>query len=145
MGIQAAPEVKFRLIQEAVSHDNNMLSISMMCQIAGVSRSGYYQWCSAKPARENREEDDRKDFDLILEAYRYRGYAKGARGIHMRLLHMNIIMNVKKIRRLMRKYQLGVPSAGRIPTEGWQRRWQQAMWHRTWSTGNSGKASGKCF
>ena len=112
MGIQAAPEVKFRLIQEAVSNDNNMLSISMMCQIAGVSRSGYYQWCSAKPARDNREEVDRKDFDLILEAYRYRGYAKGVRGIHMRLLHMNIIMNVKKIRRLMRKYQLRCPIRG---------------------------------
>ena len=115
MGIQAAPEVKFRLIQEAVSNDNNMLSISMMCQIAGVSRSGYYQWCSAKPARDNREEVDRKDFDLILEAYRYRGYAKGVRGIHMRLLHMNIIMNVKKIRRLMRKYQLRCPIRGANP------------------------------
>ena len=115
MGIQAAPEVKFTLIEDAVKRDNNLLSISMMCEIAGVSRSGYYQWRDARTVRERREEGDRKDFELILEAYRYRGYAKGARGIHMRLLHMNIIMNVKKIRRLMHKYQLRCPIRGANP------------------------------
>ena len=115
MGIQAAPEVKFSLIREAVRQDDNLLSISQMCEIAGVSRSGYYQWCKAAPARESREEKDRKDFDLILEAYRYRGYAKGAKGIHMRLLHMNVFMNVKKIRRLMRKYGLRCPIRGANP------------------------------
>ena len=53
---------------------------------------------------------DKKDFDLILEAYKFRGYKKGARSIHMRLLHSpGIIMNVKKIRRLMRKYGLFCP------------------------------------
>lgn len=42
MGIQAPAEVKFRLIQEAVSQENNVLSVSSLCRIAGVSRSGYY-------------------------------------------------------------------------------------------------------
>ena len=48
------------------------------------------------------------DFERILEAYSFRGYDKGAQGIYMRLLHMEppIIMNVKKIRRLMKKYGL---------------------------------------
>jgi transposase InsO family protein len=46
-----------------------------------------------------------------LAAYHHRGYDKGAEGIHMRLLHMtpSIVMNVKKIRRLMRKYNLRCP------------------------------------
>lgn len=35
----------------------------------------------------------RPDFQLILNAYRFRGYDKGARGIHMRLLHTGIRMN----------------------------------------------------
>jgi len=110
MGIQAAPEVKFALIREATQRDNNLLKISKMCEIAGVSRSGYYNWCASENIRQAREDADRKDFDLILEAYRYRGYDKGARGIHMRLLHdPGIIMNVKKIRRLMRKYGLFCP------------------------------------
>lgn len=109
MGIQAPAEVKFRLIQEAISRDNNVLSISCLCRIAGVSRSGFYAWVEAASAREQRERQDQADFQLILEAYRFRGYAKGARGIHMRLLHEGVIMNIKKIRRLMGKYQLFCP------------------------------------
>ncbi len=110
MGIHASPEVKFALIREATLRDNNLLKISKMCEIAGVSRSGYYNWCASEASRKVRDDADRKDFELILEAYRYRGYAKGARGIHMRLLHHpGIIMNVKKIRRLMHKYGLVCP------------------------------------
>ena len=109
MGIQAPAEVKFALIREATLRDNNLLKISVLCDIAGVSRSGYYNWISKEPVRKARNDSDQKDFDLVLEAYRFRGYNKGARGIHMRLLHMGIIMNVKKIRRLMRKFGLKCP------------------------------------
>ena len=109
MGIQAAPEVKFAIIRSALQIDNNLLNISHLCRIAGVSRSGYYNWIASQTNRDRKEEEDRRDFALILEAYSFRGYAKGARGIHMRLLHMNIIMNVKKIRRLMRKFGLKCP------------------------------------
>lgn len=109
MGIQAPAEIKFALIYEAIQHDDNVLSISYMCQVAGVSRSGFYAWMAAAPTRKKREDHDQSDFALILEAYRFRGYAKGARSIHMRLLHVGIIMNVKKIRRLMKKYNLLCP------------------------------------
>ena len=109
MGIQAPAEVKFALIREATLRDNNLLKISVLCEIAGVSRSGYYNWISKEPVRKARDDSDQKDFELVLEAYRFRGYNKGARGIHMRLLHMGIIMNVKKIRRLMRKFGLKCP------------------------------------
>ena len=109
MGIQAPAEVKFALIREATLRDNNLLKISVLCEIAGVSRSGYYNWISREPIRKARNDSDRKDFDLVIEAYRFRGYTKGARGIHMRLLHMGIIMNVKKIRRLMQKFGLKCP------------------------------------
>ena len=109
MGIQASAEVKFALIYEVIKQDDNELSISFLCEIADVSRSGYYAWVKAAPARQNRDDQDKADFSLILEAYRFRGYAKGARGIHMRLLHQGIIMNVKKIRRLMSKYNLFCP------------------------------------
>ena len=48
---------------------------------------------------------------MILEAYKFRGYDKGARGIYMRLLHMNppVVMNIKKIRRLMNEFALICP------------------------------------
>ena len=109
MGIQAPAEVRFALIYNAIQNDDNALSISYMCRVAGVSRSGFYAWMNAAPTRQKREDNDRDDFAKVLEAYRFRGYAKGARGIHMRLLHQGIIMNVKKIRRLMSKYHLLCP------------------------------------
>lgn len=62
-----------------------------------------------------REIRDQKDFDLILKAYRYRGYDKGRRGIRMRLLHQGILMNEKKISRLMKKYSLICPIRRRNP------------------------------
>ena len=80
-----------------------------MCELAGVSRSGYYNWLRSATARHNKELRDEADFALILEAYNYRGYAKGARSIYMRLLHAGIRMNLKKIRRLMKKYGLICP------------------------------------
>ena len=82
MGIQAPAKVKYAIIYETISNDNNALSISYMCEIAGVSRSGFYAWLDAAPTRDRRDEQDRKDFDLILEAYRFRGYRKGARSIY---------------------------------------------------------------
>ena len=103
---------KYEIIHTAVHKDNNLLSISKLCDIAGVSRSGYYAWLDAAPVREKREDADRKDFDAILEAYKFRGYAKGARGIYMRLLHVGNPMNLKKIRRLMKKYGLKCPYRG---------------------------------
>lgn len=100
---------KYEIIHSATQKDNNLLSISKMCEIAGVSRSGYYAWENTADIREKREEADKKDFNVILEAYKFRGYAKGARGIYMRLLHIKKRMNLKKIRRLMRKYGLKCP------------------------------------
>lgn len=94
-----------------INNKNNMLSVKMLCEIANVSRSGYYNWVSSDKNRYLKEEKDRKDFEIILIAYNYKGYNKGARGIYMRLLHMDppVIMNVKKIRRLMKKYNLFCP------------------------------------
>lgn len=101
-------EKKFEIIHETISKTNNTLSVKMLCEIAGVSRSGYYNWVHSADKRAEKEEQDRADFELILKAYNFRGYDKGAQGIYMRLLHMEppIVMNVKKIRRLMKKYGL---------------------------------------
>ena len=80
-----------------------------MCTLAGVTRSGYYNWVRSDDARTKRELKDKSDFAFILEAYHHRGYAKGARGIYMRLRHQGIRMNLKKIRRLMHKFGLFCP------------------------------------
>lgn len=102
---------KFEVIQRTVQEDDNQLSVSMLCEIAGVSRSGYYRWVKAAGIREEREQKDREDFELILKAYHQRGYSKGARGIYMCMIHWEtpVVMNIKKIRRLMDKYGLECP------------------------------------
>lgn len=106
-----SPSAKYQLIYDTVHKENNVLMVTELCKLAGVSRSGYYRWVSAIPAREIRENRDRADFAIILDAYRHRGYAKGARSIYMQLLHRNppVVMNLKKIRRLMQKYSLSCP------------------------------------
>jgi len=111
MIIKGTPEAKYRVIRETTARDNNLLNIKWLCEIAGVSRSGYYRWIEAEPVRATRDARDRQDFDLILAAYKYRGYAKGARSIHMRLLHHKppVVMNIKKVRRLMNKFGLFCP------------------------------------
>lgn len=93
------PSAKFEIIHEIVSQEGNLQNVRELCRIAGVSRSGYYNWLASANNRLAREQADRLDFERILEAYNYRGYNKGIRGIHMRLLHMNppVLMNVKKI------------------------------------------------
>lgn len=111
MILNAAPHAKFSIIHEMTQREDNLLNVRMLCEIAGVSRSGYYRWVKAAEVRQDQERCDEADFMLILEAYKFRGYAKGARGIHMRLLHQDppVVMNPKKIRRLMKKYHLTCP------------------------------------
>jgi transposase InsO family protein len=102
---------KFEVIQKTIEDENNQLNVSMLCDIAGVSRSGYYRWVNAADVRKEKEKRDREDFELILKAYSQHGYSKGARSIYMSMLHWNppVVMNVKKIRRLMDKYGLMCP------------------------------------
>ena len=81
-----------------------------MCEIAGVSRSGYYQYVKGLVILSKKERQDREDFERIKQAYRFRNRKKGARQIKMTLeRRFETIMNLKKIRRLMKKYGLFCP------------------------------------
>jgi len=103
--------VKYVIIEQMMSREGNMLNVKWLCETAGVSRSGYYHYLKTAELRDQREERDRADFEIILTAYKHRGFDKGARGIYMRLLHLKppVNMNLKKIRRLMHKFGLFCP------------------------------------
>lgn len=109
--ISVPAHAKYQIINEMLAQEGNLLNVTWLCKNAGVSRSGYYHYLATEEIRLQREKQDRQDFEIIVLAYQYRGYNKGARGIYMRLLHMNppVIMNIKKIRRLMKKYGLFCP------------------------------------
>ena len=84
------------------------LEIRWMCDRLNVSPSGYYSYLKATKRPADRQELD--DMDLIRWAYDFKGRAKGARQIKMTLRHeKGKIMNLKKIRRLMKKMGLFCP------------------------------------
>jgi putative transposase len=80
---------------------------SYLCEIAQVSRSGFYAWLKAAPSRYQREEHDRNDYKLIEEIFIATKRKGGWRTIKMNLeKEYAILMNHKKILRIMRKFQL---------------------------------------
>jgi transposase InsO family protein len=103
---------KFILIKETIIENNLQGMTSHLCEVAEVSRSGYYNYFSQKSvaAREVRKLKDEIAFKNILEAYKYKNRYKGIRQIKMTLdEHFKINYNVKRIIRLMHKYGLECP------------------------------------
>lgn len=87
------------------------INIQLLCDITQVSRSGYYKWLS------NRDKNrDEKDY-LMIKAIFDKGKRKlGWRPIQMRLkTDCEIVMNHKKIKRIMRENNLNVKIRRRNP------------------------------
>ena len=82
MFMNGSPQTRYEIIAETIAHDDNLLNISYLCEIAGVSRSGFYYWQKNGTKRSDAEEQDSRDFELILIAFKHHGYDKGA-------LHIN--------------------------------------------------------
>jgi len=81
-----------------------------LCECINVSRSGYYNYLNTENTRREREIKDEKVKKIILKAFNKRGFKKGARSIKMILLNEeNINYNLKRIRRIMRKYNIVCP------------------------------------
>lgn len=86
--------------------------IKYLCQVCGVSRSGYYNYFSlvSQKNRENKEDNDKLSRDNILIAYNFKNRKKGSRQIKMTLENQfNIKYNLKRIRRIMKKYNIICP------------------------------------
>lgn len=83
---------------------------SYLCACIGVSKSGYYNCLNNENRRIGRDKKDQEDFEMILKAYRFKKRKKGSRQIKMVLDNeFEIHFNLKKIRRLMKKYGLKCP------------------------------------
>lgn len=128
-GWKPRPSDTFQLIQEIISKYNMKNSISYLCEISGVSRSGYYNYINSLGTRTKRERLDIEAQKLILKAYNRRGYKKGSRSIKMTLeSEFNIIYNLKRIRRIMRKYNIVCPHRRPNP---YRKQAQATQEHRT--------------
>jgi putative transposase len=78
---------------------------SYLCELTGVSRSGYYKWLQNSEKHVIREEQDYQDYLLLKSIYDKAKGKMGYRGLYMALEEfLQSPMNHKKILRLMRKY-----------------------------------------
>lgn len=110
---------------------NNKLNIDYMCALAKVSRSGYYAYVKRLSSPSDKELKDKEDYYLIKKCFDYKGYKKGARQIKYRLERdYGVIMNLKKIRRIMKKFGLVCPIRRANPIK---KMLQAQQSHRTFS------------
>lgn len=83
------------------------MKIKYLCEIADVSRSGYYAWRNATEVRAFRDEKDYEDYTIIAQVFHKKRQKAGWRTVKMELENDNgIIMNHKRIRRIMNKFGL---------------------------------------
>ncbi len=102
--------------------------VKYLCEISGVSRSGYYNYFSAK-SQEQRRRKDKKDEEIkkvILKAFHFKNRKKGARQIKMTLAgQFSVVYNLKRIRRIMKKYSIVCPIRKANPYRRMMRATQQ--------------------
>lgn len=105
-------ENKYILIKELLEKYELKNKISYLCNLLEVSRSGYYAYFSEsrEQKRENKNQKDEELKDNILKAYNFKNRKKGARQIKMTLeKEFNIVYNLKRIKRIMKKYDIICP------------------------------------
>lgn len=68
----------YEIIKELVQKYDEKAQVKHLCEIAKVSRSGYYNYFSEKSIenRNKKENQDEKDRDIILDAFNRHGYKK---------------------------------------------------------------------
>lgn len=99
----------FKIIHSFTQRNNIKLSISQMCKLAKVSRSGYYQYKKKMSDTRKTEKDfqDELDYKMIKEVFEDHNIEKGGRQIKMQVLRKyGVNMNLKRVYRIMKKYDI---------------------------------------
>ena len=90
-------KLKYRVIERF----RNKYSISVMCKLLDVPRSSYYAWRN----RQQKEDRDKETADRIRDIWNSSKQTYGCYRIWKYFREkLNIQINIKKIRRIMRKY-----------------------------------------
>jgi putative transposase len=97
-------------------------SISLLCIIAGVSKSGYYKWLKNK----DKPPKDYQDYLLIKKVFEGGKKKLGWRTVQMDLKsEHNTVMNHKKIKRIMNHYGLICLVRRKNPYKGMMKKTQE--------------------
>lgn len=99
--------------------------LALLCRIADISKSGYYKWLG----RRGQADKDHDDYVLVKEIFDKGKKKLGWRPVQMRLNNdYGVIMNHKKIRRIMGKYGLVCQARRKNPYKMVMKKTQE---HRT--------------
>jgi putative transposase len=100
----------FMIIHHIILKYNYKNMVRYLCEMADVSRSGYYNYLKSVEKRNDKEQRDLVLKDIILKAFTHRGYKRGSRSIKMLLeQESDLVMSRKCIQRIMRKYSITCP------------------------------------
>jgi putative transposase len=100
----------FMIIHHIILKYNYKNMVRYLCEMAAVSRSGYYNYLKSVEKRNDKEQRDLVLKDIILKAFTHRGYKRGSRSIKMLLeQESDLVMSRKCIQRIMRKYSITCP------------------------------------
>lgn len=103
-GIVLRTHERYELINHIIREYQLKGMVKHLCEIAGVSRSGYYYWLNNEAARFGKYEQDSNDFELLHQVYLEKKKC-GVEEIKMALEEeYGIVMNHKKIRRILRMH-----------------------------------------
>ena len=110
--VALSADERFMLVESLITKYRLKNMVSHLCITVGASRSGYYSYFS-KPRRKSREKRVELDEVIrqhVLQSYHFKGRKKGARQIKMTLKgQYEIVYNLKRIRRIMKKYGILCP------------------------------------
>ncbi|MFU1798741.1 IS3 family transposase [Paenibacillus azoreducens] len=110
--IRLSPSQKYILIHTIIEKYQLHRMVNYLCKVSGVSRSGYYRYWSSEATqkRSQKEQRDEQLREVILKAFHFKRRKKGARSIKMTLEgQFKVIYNLKRIRRIMKKYDIVCP------------------------------------
>jgi putative transposase len=87
-----------------IAEHSQLYPVSTMCQVLGVSVSGYYEWRGREPSQHEREDGElAKEIHRIFYAHRQ---VYGSPRIHAELRELGIRSSKERIARLMREMEL---------------------------------------
>jgi transposase InsO family protein len=90
--------------------------VTMACEIAEVSTSGFYDWCTREAAGPtDRQLADADLVELIREVFAAAAGNYGVVRVHRELRDHGITVNIKRVRRLMRRHGLAGRAVRRRP------------------------------
>lgn len=88
---------------EAIMRFNTRFDVKRMCEVLGVRRSSYYRWMKTQQNRRIREQDEKKEIQIIEEVFESSDRIWGYRNITKELQYKGIKISEYKVRRLMRE------------------------------------------